>query len=249
VWKLKTQNKANIALSVWSGFLFPHHFKEAASLPFTLFCSMSSCQIPQPDSSLEYIDDPDVWLRRLTDIDLATVTNPSARFEAITDAFLSSVDRGSQCREGERTAKSVMGGVRVSPQKPKAKRAKHNPPALVPTSRVTWANAPVPRASSALPSPRNSDLAAINNLLAADVTPAADASPVLAPSAVNIVPTHVLSTQLMPTLATVSLLHASAGSPVRSTPMASLPVNLVSTSSAPISLFQHFLNALVNMSS
>jgi hypothetical protein len=53
---------------------------------------MSSSQVPQGDSSLEYIEDPEALLRQLGDIDLATVTNPSARFEAMTDPFLSSVD-------------------------------------------------------------------------------------------------------------------------------------------------------------
>jgi hypothetical protein len=73
----KTPNKANIPPFVWSGFLFPHHFEEAASLPI------------QPFSPVEDID---ARLRQLTDIDLATVTNPSAHFEAMTDVFLSSMD-------------------------------------------------------------------------------------------------------------------------------------------------------------
>src|SRR3981189_3353536 len=127
---------------------------------------MSGSHIPEPDSPLEYVEDPDTRLRHLANIDLATVTNPSARIEAITDAFLTSVDRGrAPRREREITAESAMGEGRASPQKPKAKRAKRNPAAPAPTSRVTRATAPAPRASSAPPSPRNSDVAAINNLL------------------------------------------------------------------------------------
>jgi hypothetical protein len=117
---------------------------------------------------------------------------------------------------------------------------------------VTRATAPVPHASLASPSPRNSDFAAIDNLLAADVGLVSNVTPALVPSAVNIVSTpstRVPTFQPMPTLATVSPLHAFTGSLSLRTPLPSLPVDPIHTPAAPISLSQQSLNALANMSS
>jgi hypothetical protein len=140
----------------------------------------------------------------------------------------------------------LWAGTHTSPQKPKSKRAMCNPPAPIPTSRVMQGTAPAARPPSAPPLPRNSNLAAIDSLLAHVIDPVIPALPALStelPPSANDPRLH-----LMLSLAPASPVCPSATFPLLSTSVPLFPANAVSTSFAPISLFQS-LNALVNMSS